>query len=105
VAGRSLNPGLERRTGHDDIELSRLPGEIERSNVSQQPGAGMEFGVSNRKIRIKRQLALRIDVAGDQEIQSDRRIRVGAWLGLLSFDICGPDHQRDYPKRATKRDQ
>ena len=74
---------------HDDIELGRLPGEIERSNVSQQPGVGMEIGIGDRKTGIKRQLALRVDVAGDQEIQSDRRIRVGAWLGLLRFDICG----------------
>ena len=64
----------------------------------------MEVGVSDGKIRIKRQLALRIDVAGDQEIQSDWRIRIGAWLGLLGFDICDPDRQCDCSKRAPTRE-
>ena len=59
----------------------------------------MEVGVSDGKIWIKRQLTLRIDVAGDQEIQSNWRIRVGARLGLLSSDICDPDRQRDWSKR------
>ena len=78
-------PGGEGRRRHDHIELGRLACEIERPDIGQQSGVGMEIGVGDRQVRIERQFALGIKRACDQEIQPDRRIRIGSWLRILGF--------------------
>src|SRR6266481_526462 len=64
----------------------------------------MEIGIGDRQVRIERQVACGIERACDQEVQPDRRIRIGSWLRILSLRNRYPE-QRYCAERPTKREQ
>ena len=78
----------ERRRRHDHIELGRLAPDIEGPDIGQHLGIGMEIGVGDRQIRVERHLTFGVDVARNQKIKSDRRVRVRPWFGFLGFRLC-----------------
>jgi hypothetical protein len=64
---------------------------------------GVKLCIGDRQLRVKGNFALRVQVARNQEIKPDRRVRVRPWFGILGFRGCGHYHRGDYPERNAER--
>ena len=71
------------RVRHYHVELGGLTQKVEGSHIGQRFSVGVKLRVGDRQRRIKRNLTIRVDVARDQKINSDRRVGVRPWLGVL----------------------
>ena len=63
----------------------------------------MEIGIGDRQVRVERHFASGIKRTCNQEIQPDRRIRVGSWLRILSFRNRCPRAMRSCRALHTAR--